>query len=47
MPGGHPGDEALAQLASELHDRFNIGHTTIQVEIDEHVACVLEPDHVV
>jgi cobalt-zinc-cadmium efflux system protein len=47
MPGGHPGDAALANLAQELHERFGIGHSTIQVEVDEHVACALEPDHVV
>jgi cobalt-zinc-cadmium efflux system protein len=47
MPDGHPGDELLAKLASELHEYFGIGHTTIQVEVDEQVACTLEPDHVV
>jgi cobalt-zinc-cadmium efflux system protein len=47
MPGGHPGDEVLAQLAHELHERFGIGHATVQVEVDEQVACALEPDHVV
>ena len=47
MPGGHPGGAFLATLADELKRRFDIGHATVQVEIDEHVACVLEPDHVV
>ena len=47
MPGGHPGGDFLAALADDLKTRFGIGHATIQVEIDEHVACVLEPDHVV
>lgn len=47
MPGGHPGDEALARLALDLKNRFNIDHSTIQVEIDEISVCVLEPDHVV
>jgi cobalt-zinc-cadmium efflux system protein len=47
MPDGHPGDELLAKLASELHEYFGIGHTTIQVEVDEQVACTLEPDDVV
>jgi cobalt-zinc-cadmium efflux system protein len=47
MPGGHPGDDALVHLAHELNERFGIAHTTIQVEVDEHVACALEPDHVV
>jgi hypothetical protein len=35
------------ELAQELQERFSIGHTTIQVEVDERVACALEPDHVV
>jgi cobalt-zinc-cadmium efflux system protein len=47
MPGGHPGDEFLVQLAQELHERFGIGHATIQVEVDERIYCALEPDHVV
>jgi len=47
MPGGHPGDEFLAGLACELQERFSIGHVTIQVEVNEDIACVLEPDHVV
>ena len=47
MPGGHPGDEFLVRLAQELHERFGIGHATIQVEVDERVYCALEPDHIV
>ena len=47
MPAGHPGDEFLAQLAHELQDRFGIGHTTIQVEVQAHIPCALEPAHVV
>jgi cobalt-zinc-cadmium efflux system protein len=47
MPRGHPGDEFLAQLARELQERFKIDHATIQIEIHEHIACMLEPDHVV
>jgi cobalt-zinc-cadmium efflux system protein len=47
MPGGHPGDAFMASVASELHHRFRIGHATLQVEVDEEVACALEPDHVV
>jgi cobalt-zinc-cadmium efflux system protein len=47
MPGGHPGDQFLVELAHELHQRYGIGHATIQVEVDERVACALEPDHVV
>ena len=47
MIGGHTGDEFLVELAHELQERFSIGHTTIQVEVDERVACTLEPDHMV
>lgn len=34
MPGGHPGDAFLEKLADELHDRFEITHPTIQIELD-------------
>jgi cobalt-zinc-cadmium efflux system protein len=47
MLGGHPGDEFLAHLARELREHFNIGHATIQVEVDEEIACALESDQVV
>ena len=32
MPGGHPGDVALAALTHDLEHDFGIGHATIQVE---------------
>jgi cobalt-zinc-cadmium efflux system protein len=48
MPGGHPGDAALAALARELEDGFGIGHATIQIEIgDTEEACALTSEHVV
>jgi cobalt-zinc-cadmium efflux system protein len=48
MPGGHPGDKALADLAHELEHRYRIGHSTIQVETgDPSTYCKLVPDHVV
>lgn len=48
MPGGHPGDHLIAQIADELRERFGIGHATIQVETgDERHPCALAPDHVV
>jgi cobalt-zinc-cadmium efflux system protein len=48
MPGGHPGDAALATLARELEDTFGIDHATIQIEIgDTEEACALTPEHVV
>jgi cobalt-zinc-cadmium efflux system protein len=35
------------RAASELRRRFGIGHTTLQIEINEETACRLAPDHVV
>lgn len=32
MPGGCPGDRFLGDAADRLHERFGIGHSTIQVE---------------
>jgi cobalt-zinc-cadmium efflux system protein len=48
MPGGHPGDRFIAELAHELQQRFGIEHATIQVETgDAGHPCPLAPDHVV
>lgn len=47
LPGGHPGDRFLIQVADELSTRFAIGHTTLQIEISEDTACSLSPAHVV
>jgi cobalt-zinc-cadmium efflux system protein len=47
MPGGHPGDDFLMDTAHELHDRFRIGHVTLQVETSESTVCALAPNHVV
>jgi cobalt-zinc-cadmium efflux system protein len=33
MPGGHPGDAFLADTKRLLHDRFGIGHVTLQIEL--------------
>ena len=46
MPSGHPGDSFLRQAQDMLHDRFGIGHATLQVETGE-APCVLEPDEAV
>ena len=43
MPGGCPGDEFLHGAAGMLHDKFEIGHATIQVERNEDEACLLAP----
>ncbi|QZD90250.1 cation diffusion facilitator family transporter [Qipengyuania aurantiaca] len=32
MPGGHPGDAFLEEVAEELQHHHRIGHTTIQIE---------------
>jgi cobalt-zinc-cadmium efflux system protein len=47
LPDGHPGDEFLMKVASELKQQFGIGHTTLQIEISAETACHLAPDHVV
>jgi cobalt-zinc-cadmium efflux system protein len=33
MPAGHPGDAFLADTKRLLHDRFGIGHVTLQIEL--------------
>ena len=43
MPAGCPGDTFLHDASQMLHDRFEIGHSTIQIERDESEACVLAP----
>jgi len=48
MPAGHPGDDFLAAVCHEVHQRFGIGHATLQVETASgRVPCALAPDHVV
>ncbi|MCE5181686.1 MAG: cation diffusion facilitator family transporter [Betaproteobacteria bacterium] len=48
MPSGYPGDAFICEIARNLHNRFHIGHPTIQVETgDPDYPCVLEPNHVV
>jgi cobalt-zinc-cadmium efflux system protein len=47
MPGGHPGDAFMIEVAGELRRRFGIGHATLQIEASEAAACALEPDSVV
>jgi cobalt-zinc-cadmium efflux system protein len=47
MPGGHPGDAFLHELAADLASRFKIDHATVQIEIDPRMACALAPDEVV
>lgn len=48
IPAGYPGDAFLARTCKELHDKFGIEHTTLQVETgDPSHPCSLEPDHLV
>jgi cobalt-zinc-cadmium efflux system protein len=47
MPNGHPGDAFLHELCNDLAERFKIVHTTVQIEVDPHIACALAPDEVV
>jgi cobalt-zinc-cadmium efflux system protein len=34
MPGGHPGDAFLHELAHDLEHRFHIAHATVQIETE-------------
>lgn len=49
IPQGHPGDGFLHHLAGDLKSNFNIGHSTIQIELGNDSAhrCELESDEVV
>ena len=47
LPNGHPGDAFLHELAADLAQRFRINHTTVQIEVDQHLPCALAPDEVV
>jgi len=35
MPAGHPGDQFLTQAVDGLHDRFDIDHATLQIELGD------------
>ncbi|QFR34669.1 cation diffusion facilitator family transporter [Ancylobacter sp. TS-1] len=47
MPGGHPGDGFLDQVAGELAHEFSIAHVTLQIEVGDKDQCRLAPDDVV
>ncbi len=47
MPGGHPGDGFLTELAHELEERFGIAHATVQIETGDGAACRLAPEEVI
>ena len=45
---GADGDALLRRLPQDLHDRFGIGHCTVQLETGETAhACALRPEHVI
>ncbi len=46
-PAGHPGDDFLHRVAHDLQHRFEIGHTTVQIELNDGGQCALQPDSVV
>ncbi len=46
MPAGHPGDAFTAEVCKQLHERFRVQHSTIQIETGAQ-PCALAPDHVV
>ena len=47
MPAGAPGDGFLKETADLLHQRFAIGHVTLQIETAQEPWCRLTPDEVV
>ena len=46
VPAGSPGDAWLVEISRSLHERFGIGHATIQIETDA-ACCMLACDRVV
>lgn len=47
MPEGNAGDSFLHNVCRELHERFTIGHATLQIERGEGKECDLAPEEVV
>lgn len=47
IPGGHPGDAFLHDLAHDLEHAFGIGHATVQIEVGAEADCALESDGVI
>ncbi|HZD88622.1 MAG TPA: cation diffusion facilitator family transporter [Pseudolabrys sp.] len=46
-PAGHPGDEFLHRICHDLQARFEIGHSTVQIELTTTGPCALRSDAVV
>ena len=48
MPAGYPGDAFIKETSEELQKRFEIGHCTVQIEVnDSPEPCRLAPAEVV
>ncbi len=49
MPGGHPGDSFIHHVCQELNHKYNLHHSTLQIELgnDPDHPCALESDEVV
>jgi len=47
IPTGHPGDEFLNRVCQELHDRFEIDHPTLQIELSDAGRCKLASPNVI
>jgi cobalt-zinc-cadmium efflux system protein len=47
MPEGHPGDDFLITVCTDLRHTYRIAHATLQVETDANNACALAPDEAV
>lgn len=46
IPVGYPGDAFLHETNAMLHDEFEIGHVTLQIEQGEGGKCAIEPANV-
>lgn len=47
IPEGHPGDAFVMKAAEMLRDRFEIHHTTIQIEENENCDCELKSENAI
>ncbi len=47
IPEGHPGDDFLIAVCTDLRRTYSIAHATLQVETDANNACALAPDEAV
>lgn len=47
VSGDYPGDAFARSIASDLKQKFDIDHATLQIETGSGEECALEPDHLV